>query len=208
MVLQDTPARDMSIADMTRVLMPKVDGSKYLDELFSENTLDFLIFFSSTTGVVGNIGQSNYTAANTFMVSLAAQRRKRGLAASVINIGAIIGVGFITREVSQADQNNLRKGGYMWMSERDFHQTFAEAVLAGRPESGQDPEISTGLRRVNASEPYKTIWFNNPKFSHFVLQQVAVEANGNNAKVGVPIKTQLLVATDKEQVYEILKSLY
>ena len=151
MVLQDTPTRDMSLEDMEKVLKPKVNGSIYLDELFSDNILDFFIFFSSMVAVVGNLGQPNYNAANTFMSSLEAQRRKRGLAASVINIGAIIGVGFITREVSQANQDNLRKGGYMWLSEQDFHQIFAEAVLAGRP------EISTGLRYVEANEPYKTI---------------------------------------------------
>lgn len=76
MVLQDVFTRDMSFQDMVRVLKPKVDGSRYLDELFPENTLDFFKFFSSITGVIGNMGQSNYTAANTFMCALARQPRK------------------------------------------------------------------------------------------------------------------------------------
>ena len=63
MVLHDTPARHMSFETLQKVLKPKVEGSKYLDELFPQNTLDFFIFLSSMTAVIGNIGQSNYTAA-------------------------------------------------------------------------------------------------------------------------------------------------
>jgi hypothetical protein len=35
--------------------------------------------FSSLASVVGNRGQSNYGAANLFMTSLAAQRKRKGL---------------------------------------------------------------------------------------------------------------------------------
>lgn len=205
MVLQDTPTRDMSHEDLMKVLKPKVEGSIYLDKLFSDQPLDFFIFFSSMTGVIGNMGQSNYTAASTFMCSLAAQRRKRGLAASVINIGVVIGVGYVTREVSQADQKNLRKGGYMWMSERDFHQIFAEAVLASRPGSGVELEISTGLRRVTTSAPYLPIWYNNPKFARFVIEESAQLSQQSTVRAAISIKTQLLATTNREEVYEILE---
>ncbi|KAL8678456.1 MAG: hypothetical protein Q9186_005194 [Xanthomendoza sp. 1 TL-2023] len=208
MILHDTPTRDMSYEDLNRVLKPKVDGSRYLDELFQENTLDFFVFFSSMTGVVGNMGQSNYTAANTFMCALANQRRSKGLAASVINIGVIIGVGYVTREVSHADQKNLRKGGYMWMSERDFHQIFAEAVLAGRPDSKVGPEISTGLRRISPDEPYQPIWFHNPVFAKCLIQQgaaVVQEASGNS---GPSLKTRLQAAINEAQVTVILEDCF
>lgn len=73
MVLQDTPTHDTSYEDLMKVLKPKVEGSIYLDKLFSDKTLDFFIFLSSMTAVIGNMGQLNYTAVNTFMCSLAAQ---------------------------------------------------------------------------------------------------------------------------------------
>ena len=205
MVLQDTPTRDMSHEDLMKVLKPKVEGSLYLDKLFSDKTLDFFIFFSSMTGVIGNMGQSNYTAANTFMCSLAAQRRQRGLAASVINIGVVIGAGYVTREVSQADQKNLRKGGYMWMSKRDFHQIFAEAVLASRPESGLELEICTGLQHVTTGAPYLPIWYKNPKFARFVIEESAAVSQQSTIRAGVPIKSRLLASTTREEVHEILK---
>lgn len=82
MVLQDTLIPDLDLETLLRVLEPKVNGSSYLDEIFREDKLDFCVFFSSLAGIYGNRGQSNYSGANAFMASLAAQRRKRGQAAS------------------------------------------------------------------------------------------------------------------------------
>ncbi|KAL2048919.1 hypothetical protein ABVK25_010772 [Lepraria finkii] len=208
MVLQDVPTRDMTFQDLDRVLKPKVDGSKYLNELFPQDTLDFFIFFSSMTAIIGNMGQSNYTAANSFMCALARQRREQGLAASVINIGVIIGVGYVTREVSHADQKNLRKGGYMWMSERDFHQIFAEAVLAGRPDSGVDPEISTGLRRIDPDDPYQPIWYNNPIFSKCIQQRKSANSHEANNSSGPSIKVRLQAATNQSQILTVLQDCF
>ncbi|KAH8744014.1 hypothetical protein F5883DRAFT_655450 [Diaporthe sp. PMI_573] len=53
--------------------------------------------FSSAAGTGGNPGQSNYTAANAYLQSLAQKRHTKGLAASTIHIGATIGVGYLAR---------------------------------------------------------------------------------------------------------------
>ena len=195
----------MSFDELVTVLKPKVDGSVYLDELFSENTLDFFVFFSSISAVTGNAGQANYGAANSFMCSMAAHRRNRGLAASVINIGVIIGVGYVTREVTTSGLNHLHKNGYMWMSESDFHQTFAEAILAGRPESGLTPEITTGLRLIKSDESHLPIWYDNPVFQKQILKSRDVELEDNTVKSTVPIKLQLMEVTNVSQLHEIIK---
>ena len=207
-MLHDTPTRDMSFETLQKVLRPKVEGSKYLDELFSQSTLDFFIFFSSMTAVVGNIGQSNYTAANAYMCALARQRRERGQPGSVINIGVIIGAGYVTREVTHADQKNLRKGGYMWMSERVFHQIFAEAVLAGRPGSGCEPEISTGLRRIDSGEASHPIWYSNPVFAKCIVQKGMTDAREVKDYIGPPVKVRLQAATNEAQVLSILEDCF
>ncbi|KAM5462795.1 putative Hybrid PKS-NRPS biosynthetic cluster [Microsporum audouinii] len=208
MVLRDTAVRDMDFDTMMKVTAPKVQGSINLEEIVGDRDLDFFVYFSSITEVVGNIGQSNYTAANAFMVSLAAQRRKRGLAASIINIGVIIGVGYVTREASQAGQENLYKGGYMWMSEQTFHQIFAEAVIAGRRDSGLETEISTGLRHIKPSEENKPIWFDNPRFSHHVLTTTAGDAGPSNGGIVIPLKLQLEEATTQEEVFNIVRNAF
>ncbi|KAL9630422.1 MAG: hypothetical protein Q9164_006425 [Protoblastenia rupestris] len=64
MVLSDGLFADMTFESFDRVLKPKIDGSKNLDEVFSHQNLDFFIMFSSLSAVIGNPGQANYSAAN------------------------------------------------------------------------------------------------------------------------------------------------
>ncbi|MFJ6851027.1 SDR family NAD(P)-dependent oxidoreductase [Streptomyces sp. NPDC091271] len=57
-----------------RVLAPKVAGLVHLDEATQDADLDFLITFSSVAGALGNVGQSDYAAANAFMDAFASHR--------------------------------------------------------------------------------------------------------------------------------------
>ena len=189
---------------MVNTLRPKVEGSAHLDALFCNKDLDFFILFSSLASIVGNIGQANYAAANTFMTSLAASRRKRGLAASSIDIGALAGIGYITASPGQVAVVNKDKGGYMWISERDFHTAIAEAIVAGRPDSGRSSQIITGLQAVKASEKEKRIWHDNPKFANLVLQEATAEQNILKTKSTISIKAQLAEAGDQDQIKEVL----
>ena len=38
------------------------------------------------------------------------------------------------------------------MSESDLHQLFAEAVVAGRPNSGLNPELIAGINLIKGDE--------------------------------------------------------
>lgn len=49
------------------VLYPKVLCTQNLDAVSAETSLDFFACFSSLTGFIGNIGQSDYAAANAFL---------------------------------------------------------------------------------------------------------------------------------------------
>ncbi|KAF8856698.1 putative hybrid NRPS/PKS enzyme [Acephala macrosclerotiorum] len=206
MVLHDALFLDLDLEKVQKVLKPKVDGSIYLQEVIGDKVLDFFVFFSSVASVTGNGGQSHYAAANMFMVGLAAQRRKRGLAASVIHIGAIIGNGYITRELTQAQQNALRSYGNVWMSEQDFHQIFAEAVVCSSPGSGQSHEFMTGLRLIDANGDDRPTWIDNQRFSHFIIHQEGAAAGTSTTSAGAPVKVQLLGAIDQQQVVDILRS--
>lgn len=207
MVLRDTPLRNLDLETMNTVLNPKVQGSLNIEEIFKEQDLDFFIYFSSMAAVAGNLGQSNYTAANLFMAALAAQRRKRGLAASTIHIGVILGIGYVTRETTQASQEHLHKSGHIRMSEDDFHQLFAEAVIAGRKDSGLDPEISVSLQHVRSNDKNKPVWFDNPRFSHYV-RPISDEGPGDfRTGNSVPLKVQLQGATTQDQIFKIVQGM-
>lgn len=64
MILSDKLFADMTYDSFRKVLRPKVEGSKNLDEVFSEDDLDFFILFSSISAVTGQRSQANYAAAN------------------------------------------------------------------------------------------------------------------------------------------------
>ncbi|KAL5362627.1 hypothetical protein BJX96DRAFT_177333 [Aspergillus floccosus] len=89
MVLRDGLFSEMDADTLNDTLTPKVDGSRILDEIFQDDTLDFFVLFSSLASIIGNAGQSNYHAANMFLSGLAANRRKKGLPASVLHVGLV-----------------------------------------------------------------------------------------------------------------------
>ncbi|MBD3316248.1 MAG: SDR family NAD(P)-dependent oxidoreductase, partial [Chitinivibrionales bacterium] len=69
-ILKKTPE------EFERVLTPKVTGTANLDHVARDFDLDFVVLFSSGASVTGNIGQSDYAAANGFMDHFAAYRNR------------------------------------------------------------------------------------------------------------------------------------
>src|SRR5436189_2172894 len=209
LILRDKTFVNTDLESFQTVLRPKVDGTINLSELFNDNSLDFFIAFSSIVATMGNTGQSAYTAANSFLKSLIAQRRKRGLAGSVIDISRVIGVGYIERETKERGKLTERVIEKLMnitsaMSESDLHQLFAEAVLAGRPNSGLNPELITGVRTLRSDTISDVFWANNLKFSHFIQDLGDVPAGKESKAARVPVKTQLLSAKSSDAMAEVL----
>jgi acyl transferase domain-containing protein/NADP-dependent 3-hydroxy acid dehydrogenase YdfG len=77
--------------EILSVLPAKIYGAKYLDEATKEETLDFLIFFSSITGFFGNVGQGDYASANAYLDNFAHYRnqltKKGARSGKTISIG-------------------------------------------------------------------------------------------------------------------------
>ncbi len=198
MVLEDSSFPEMSLETMNKVVRPKVLGAINLDHLFRDDALDFCIFFSSIASAVGNRGQSNYSAANMYMAALALQRRRRGVAASVLHLGTVIGLGYMMHGTLESLRMMLYRGGFDKIHERWFHQCIAEAILTGRPDSGCDPEIITGIRLSDPDQLERSPWANNPRFQHCTYRESAVAADGTRGGVGsaaVAVRTLLLDVT-------------
>ncbi|RCI10044.1 hypothetical protein L249_8500 [Ophiocordyceps polyrhachis-furcata BCC 54312] len=170
MVLSDRSFGELTTDDFETVLGPKVRGTQNLDDIFSEQQLDFFVLFSSLASIVGNRGQSNYSAANLFMTAIAEQRRARNLAASVMHIGMVLGVGYVSSNGTY--EATLRQYNYMPISEPEFLDMFAQAVLVGRPSSGHSPEIVSGLNRYSLQpDGQRFFWSENQRFCHHVLEE-------------------------------------
>ncbi|KAJ5948184.1 polyketide synthase [Penicillium verhagenii] len=204
MVLNDGVLANQSFEDFNATLTPKVKGTQFLDSLFQKNDLDFFIIFSSLSFVTGNIGQSSYAAANSFMVSVAEGRRKKGLAGSVMNLAGIFGIGYITRrDVKLLD--HLAKMGYENISEWDYLQFFAEAVKAGKPEtSAQYPtwEIHSAIRPVDSDAKNPPPWLEVPRFSWYRRVRASASQEGEGGATSV--RDQLKDQTTMEGVNKAL----
>nr|WP_229687501.1 type I polyketide synthase [Micromonospora parathelypteridis] len=78
-VLDDGLVGSLSPERVDRVFGPKVDAAWYLHELTAGRDLEMFVAFSSAAGVVGNVGQGSYAAANSFLDELIRQRNAAGL---------------------------------------------------------------------------------------------------------------------------------
>ena len=165
MVLEDGSFLEMSFDAMCRSLAPKVNGTCNLDEVF-DTPLDFFIMLSSIAWVVGNPGQSNYSAANGFMDGVAKARRRRGLAASTMSIGVVSKVGYLARTKGGYESDHAKRRNVMTITEQELHTIFAEAIIAGRSEH---TEIIAGLDGVIDGSIPDVSWLSDPRVSQLIV---------------------------------------
>ncbi|KAI0436484.1 putative polyketide synthase [Xylaria telfairii] len=86
MVLRDATYDQMTYTQWMQALLPKVNGSRNLDQLLPKG-LDFFIMLSSVVGIHGSAGQSNYAAGGTYQDALARSRVQRGEHAISLDLG-------------------------------------------------------------------------------------------------------------------------
>jgi NADPH:quinone reductase-like Zn-dependent oxidoreductase/NAD(P)-dependent dehydrogenase (short-subunit alcohol dehydrogenase family)/aryl carrier-like protein len=96
MVMRDSSFANMSIEKWHQSLAPKVDGSWNL-HMFLPRDLDFFVMLSSSTGIMGSFGQSNYTVGNTYQDALAAHRMRHGQRAHTLALSMVTGVGYVAQ---------------------------------------------------------------------------------------------------------------
>jgi len=87
-ILDDAVISHLSLEKFKSVMAGKVGGALALDAEVGPGDLDFLLYYSSVAGVLGNPGQANYAAANTMLDALAYRQRARGIPAISINWGS------------------------------------------------------------------------------------------------------------------------
>ncbi|KAK8011011.1 hypothetical protein PG990_009976 [Apiospora arundinis] len=135
MVLRDGGFRQMTYEDWSAVSSPKVQGTWNLHKAFDGHDLDFFTLFSSFSGLVGQWGQANYAAANTFLDAFAQFRRAKGLPASVIDIGAMDDVGYVSQNSAVMEQ--FRATAVHILREQDLLDSLELSINQSTPGAAQ-----------------------------------------------------------------------
>lgn len=205
MILHDEMFTNMTFEQFTRVSEPKVVGTRLLDELFHDDTsLEFFIVASSISSVINWGGQSNYIAANDFMTGLVHQRRRRGVAGSVIHIPAVLGVGSAAN-AGAFDFDYFQSLGHFNISEEDLHVLFAEAMLSGHPRKGSEvsAEVAMGIDFQPPGLVVREAHRRDLKFNHFVLREERVTKT-NATKSRERVKVQLETVNSPEEASAVI----
>ncbi|KAK2740618.1 polyketide synthase, partial [Colletotrichum kahawae] len=98
--IQDKPYETMTLDDYHTAIHAKFHGTWNLHRASEElqYPLDFFTLLSSISGIVGNKGQANYSAGNTFLDAFADYRRALGLQANSVDLGLIQDVGYVAEQ--------------------------------------------------------------------------------------------------------------
>ncbi|KAL2812785.1 hypothetical protein BDW59DRAFT_36663 [Aspergillus cavernicola] len=208
LVLEDSQFLHTTVDIIKRNMDVKVQGTLILDELSGPNVdLDFFIIFGSMTGIGGNWSQSAYSGATCFQANLIHGRRARGLVGSIIQMGVVNGIGIMARKGLDIIQHVRNTTGSYLLSERDVDRMFAEAIVAGRPDSRRNPEIINGLIPLRPVGNESLNWFEKPILWDFIEYCVnSGQDRSNRTKHSSSTKTQLDSAASLEQVSAIVNA--
>ena len=92
-VVDDSPLLTKTPAEAEEVLAPKLHGTRVLDGLFPDGSVDLIVLFGSTSTVTGPAGQIDYVAANAYLNAYAAARAGGKTRVLALNWGIWTGVG-------------------------------------------------------------------------------------------------------------------
>lgn len=175
MVLRDSILEQMSLADYTTGLRPKVQGTWNLHTAFASTPLDFFVILSSIAGVIGIASQCNYGAGGAFQDALAAYRTSQGLPCVSIDIGAVKNVGYVA-EHEETDAY-LKKQGHMVLSEGDVLKSLACAITS--------PFATQLVFGINTA-PSSALWNDGPASRDLRFWPVKFRSTGDEgASTGV-----------------------
>ncbi|MFF2965063.1 SDR family NAD(P)-dependent oxidoreductase, partial [Streptomyces sp. NPDC057963] len=160
-VIDDGVLTSLTAEQIATVLRPKIDAAWHLHELTLDHAPAEFVLFSSVAGVIGNPGQANYAAANSFLDALAQYRHAQGLPAHSIAWGVWdTSDGMAEAHARRrADRSGIQPlpveaGGELIDGLRTLGRPFVmaarldQAALRDRAAAGNLPSILSGLVRT------------------------------------------------------------
>ncbi|KAL8869895.1 MAG: hypothetical protein Q9198_007769 [Flavoplaca austrocitrina] len=177
----------MSYENWITSTQPKVQGSINLHEALKDTPLDWFIMTSSTSGTLGTPGQANYSAANSFMDSLARHRVANGLPAASLILPMVLGVGVVAE--NPAIEEALKRKGIYGINDEHLLESFEAAMLMQQKKDsidhlvvGFDPQLLQ--ISLNGGETTDAFWLEDARFKSLLHSMSASDgpaSGGQNA---------------------------
>lgn len=186
----------------------KVQGSWYLHEHLPKD-MDFFVLLSSSVGIAGSRAQGNYSAGNAYQDALAHHRRNQGLPACSIDVGMVLGVGFLAEETTDDRvHENTRGWSFIGIREREFLAILQASMTAESSHGVAAPiqmitGLGTGGMMAQGSEKYPW-WFNDAKFAHIVQVDTHQVAADKDDGAGSKLRDELSQAPNLDVAAEIV----
>ena len=172
---QDSIFQNMDIEKWHKATHPKIAGTWNLHSLLPTD-LDFFILLSSMSGIIGNSGQSNYCAGNTYEDALARHRRAQGLAATSLNIGLVTDASHFS-EASTIDEY-LKTYGH-WapalVTDREMQVVIGAVMRAGEAHRDTPDQLLVGVSD-DVRRDARVTWSQDRKFDHRTRHLASDEA--------------------------------
>ncbi len=170
-------------------IAPKVLAALNLHQAFTQTDLDFLVFTSSTSGILGTPGQANYAAGNSFLDELARHRVAKGQRAASLVLPMVQSVGVVAEnpEIEAA----LRRKGIYGINETHLLESFEAAIVTQTTAApaaciivGMDP--SKLKNSLAGSDVTDSFWTEDARFKA-ILQAINSSESSDNGGSGFTI---------------------
>lgn len=204
MVLRDSTFENMTYQNWSESVQPKIHGSWNLHEVLPRD-MDFFIMLSSVSGLIGNPGQGNYTAGNTYQDGLALYRRSQGLPGTALAVGAVMDVGAFAD--NSYFENFLEKFEHLASLTVKIEEVMiiVETLMKGRTADGQPvpPLLAMGFtEKLKREGEITSLWPQDRKFDHRIEVR---EDDGAGGAEKVKVGQLLAEAADLQAAGQIVE---
>ena len=210
MVLRDGLYESMTYDSWTAATAPKIQGTWNIHSNLP-TSLDFFIMLSSISGVIGNRGQANYAAGNTYQDALAHYRHNLGLPAVTVDLGATTGLGWFEENIQ--DLAFAKQMENLLISKDEFFAILKAAMTGFSTGEHRVPtQLTTGAGSGGLNKAARAAgsgleywWLNDsPRMSYLRQLDLSSTLLGEGGDNVGELKGSLTAVTTLQQATEII----
>lgn len=204
MALEDSLLHNMTFEQYERCISTKCIGAQNLHEATLSTKLDFFVCFSSSSAIIGNIGQANYSAANAYIDALMGHRRSKSLPGSTMNIGAVSDLG-VVNENPDIMASMLRMKIDL-INEHEFLHLVEETIKSSHSFETSLDGVNTHqlITGINVKDP-DVFWSSRSLFRTLYANREYGNSSDSTHK-GKSLKTMLANVTTTKAKVEIIEN--